>query len=158
MNKAEIHKAFIEKLAVQVAAITLASKHAMSDVTDPEHKARSKYETFSLEASYLARGQSLRVEEMRDALSILRAMPVSPLPHGEKIQLGAWVVLMDHLGEEQQLYITPLGCGLSVDTPEGPVAMITPASPLGRALMGKSAGDAVNLGNATEPYSILIVA
>ena len=77
MNKAEIHKAFIEKLAVQVAAITLASKHAMSDVTDPEHKARSKYETFSLEASYLARGQSLRVEELRDALSILRAMPVT---------------------------------------------------------------------------------
>ncbi|WFB34389.1 GreA/GreB family elongation factor [Kiritimatiellota bacterium B12222] len=159
MTKTDLHKCFVEKLSQQLQEMTEATRNAISDVTNPEHKARSKYETFSLESSYLARGQSLRVEELRDSLAKLRAMPLKPFAYTDPIQVGAVVIVMDEQGEEAVYFISTAEGGVEITTEDGPANLITPASPIGKALMGKRAGDLFQLGNSTnlKTFSILFV-
>lgn len=57
---------------------------------------------------------------------------------------GARVVLADN-HEETQYFLGPCAGGTSVDVDDQEILVITPASPLGRELVGRSAGDKINL-------------
>ena len=61
MNKTNVIKTIIALLEVQYQTAIDAAKEAHSTATDDETIAENKYDTFALEASYLAHGQSQRV-------------------------------------------------------------------------------------------------
>ena len=62
--KSELYELIRSELRVRLGRLTQAALDAHAAATDPGSKAEGKYDTRSLEASYLARGQAQQVAEM----------------------------------------------------------------------------------------------
>ncbi len=159
VGKSHIHALFIERLASQVEEITAAAKAAFATATDREHKARNKYDTFGLEASYLARGQAQRVEDLTEALARLRAMPLRSFAADAPIQTSALVEVENADGTRDLLFLVGAGGGEELTVDGRVIRLVTPSSPLGQALLGKQAGDSVPLrvGTSSTPLRVLSV-
>jgi len=109
-----------------------------------EAKPENDKDTRALEASYLARGQAMRVEELGETIERLRFLELKDYGDDAPVGLGALVTLEDEAGERRVLLV-PAGGGLSVETPEGEVQLLSPAAPLGRALVDAVEGDEVEV-------------
>ncbi len=133
-----------ELLAVLQAALdTARAAHAaaIEGVTHPEARAENDKDTRGLEQSYLARGQAQRVAELDAAVTDVGAMRVTPFAAADAIAVGA-LVRVDEGGSDRTYFVAPGGGGTILT---GNVQVITPASPLGRALLGRRPDDAVEL-------------
>ena len=133
---------------------TLEAAHAAAreGATHEEAKPENDKDTRALEQSYLARGQALRIEALRGGIAALNTMS---LAEGEVGRVGA---LIDAEEDDAPVcfFLAPEGGGTRLT---GGVQVVTPASPLGRALLGKRAGDEVELKLAgkTRLLSVLAV-
>lgn len=128
----------LERLRADHAALVRAQQATVAGATSEEAKAEHSKDTRALEQTYLARGQAKRVEELYEGLSRVASMPVRVFGEGEPIAVGA-IVEIEESGSESVLLLAPFGGGIRLS---GGEQVVTPASPLGRALIGKSVGDA----------------
>ncbi|MDB6116478.1 MAG: hypothetical protein JWO08_259 [Verrucomicrobiaceae bacterium] len=138
MNKQDILSQIIDSLRAELDTCLNAAKAASSAATDPDSKAENKYDTRSLEASYLARGQAFRVGELQDAVHAFETLNVRRFDETDVAGLGALVTLKTE-SEESHYFLGPAAGGTEVHD----VMVITPGSPLGQKLMGRKAGDKV---------------
>lgn len=113
---------------------------AHAAATDPGSKAESKYDTRSLEASYLASGQAKQVEEIAEALRIFEAWSPRDFGMEEAIDAGA-LVETDMEGETVFFLLAPAAGGLEVNHESMEITLLTPASDLYRGLLGLHTGD-----------------
>jgi transcription elongation GreA/GreB family factor len=125
-----------------LAAAEQAHRATVSGATHEEAKPENDKDTRALEQSYLARGQAMRVEELRTAIAEVESLvPRAPtfLPGADlRAALGALVVVEE--GDAESTYwIAPQGGGARLDG--GKVHVVTPKSPLGTALVGKELGE-----------------
>lgn len=132
--RAELHAALLRTLETARAAHTAAVEAATSDEAKPENDK----DTRGLEQSYLARGQAQRVAELEAAASDVAAMKLRAFGVGDAIAMSALVVIEED-GKQQHYFVAPGGGGTSV----GGVQVVTPASPIGQALLGKRVADVV---------------
>jgi transcription elongation GreA/GreB family factor len=156
MDKTKIRRTCVVSLEKQIKDLLSAAKASASMATDEEHRARSKYDTFSLESSYLARGQARRVGEMREALSRLLAMPLRVLGAEDEVQMGALVEVVDPAGEYQVLWIVTAGGGEEVEEEGRSIQLVTLQSPIAQVLLKKKVGETVHF--AKRPLRIASVA
>lgn len=140
MSRSSVIAAIITALETSLASAVSEARAASSAATDPDSKAENKYDTRALEASYLARGLARRVTEISEALAAVRELADSAGTSAD-VRLGSSVVL-ETPGGHVRYFIAPAGGGMTLMT-DGEVTLLTPASPLGRALSGLRAGDAV---------------
>ena len=157
MTKQQIHQLFIDRLAAELESIIAATKDSIAVASSGEHRAESKYDTFSLESSYLARGQSMRVEELTLALASLRALRMDPYPPKTPIGLGALVRLKERDGSIQTMLVVPAAGGAEVSADGETVFLLTPVSPLGRAVWGRRKGDTFDLKMGRDVKSFTVV-
>lgn len=129
-----------------------AAKDAHAAATDPGSKAESKYDTRSLEASYLASGQARQLAELGETAEMLDAMEPRDFLPGEAVDLGALVEISRN-GESTWFLLAPAGGGISVDWQGREVTLLSPASPLAVALTGLVAGDALANGGMIRRVS-----
>ena len=135
-----------------------AHQAAREGATHEEAKPENDKDTRALEQSYLARGQSMRIEQLRTDVAAVRAMPLRSFPTDGPVALGA-VVQVQTDDERRALYfLAPQGGGTLLA--DGTVQVVTPMSPLGRALMGKRVGDSceVQTGGKQRELEILSIA
>lgn len=129
-------------LEAEYATAVKAHAATQAGVTHEEAKPENDKDTRALEQSYLARGQAQRVEELRAALAQANQVSVRS-QEGGPAALGALVIAEEESAEgevrEQRFYLAPGSGGATLD--RGNVQVVTPASPLGRALIGKRDGD-----------------
>lgn len=137
--KTELRDALVAALQHELDALEAAHRAVMEAATHEEAKPENDKDTRALEQSYLARGQALRVEAMRVAVAETRAMPLRDFTARDPVALGARVSLDDE-GTSRTVFLAPHGGGTSL---EGGVQTVTPASPLGRALLGRRVGDVI---------------
>jgi transcription elongation GreA/GreB family factor len=123
--------------ALEVARVAHAS--AVEGATHSEAKAENDKDTRGLEQSYIARGQAMRVAELEAAASDVAAMKLRVFGDGDAIAMSALVVVADD-GKQQRYFVAPGGGGTVL---AGGVQVITPASPIGSALLGKRVDDVV---------------
>ncbi|MBL9214550.1 MAG: GreA/GreB family elongation factor [Opitutaceae bacterium] len=143
MSKRELLDRIIAQLTAEVKALTTAALATHAEATDDENKAEDKYDTRSLEASYLAHGQSKAAEEAAQAVAQFQALGARDFAAGEPVSLGALVTLT---GRGRPAYfVGPRAGGTEVEADGRPVLVITPQSPLGRQLVGRRQGEAVRL-------------
>src|SRR5262245_10045981 len=98
----------------------------------------------ALEFSNLARAQGERARAAREDLA--RIERFQPGSSGSSIRLGDIVEIED--GEVgRTIFLAPVGAGIELTMPEGDgfVTVVTPASPLGKALIGRELGDEVEI-------------
>lgn len=158
MNKQTFLSQIIARLESDHALALQAAKTAHAAATHEENVPDNKYATLGLEASYLAQGQANRAQEILEALKIFRQLTLQKFSDGSPIRLTALVGLEDEAGNNRWFFLGPAAGGLRLDFDGEEIMVITPASPLGRELLGKQGGDLITVktGNVHE-YEIVMV-
>lgn len=140
-HKTSMRDELVAQLDAQLATARAAHAAAIEGATHPEAKAENDKDTRGLEQSYIARGQAQRVAELEAAIDAVKAMPLRAFGDGDAVAISALVVV-DEDGAEHRYWLAPHGGGAAL---ADDVSVVTPVSPLGRALLGKQAGDEVEL-------------
>ena len=156
MTKKAIHQRFIHQLAAELESITASARTSIATATSEEHRAESKYDTFKLESSYLARGMARRVEELSSALDSLQMLPLKEL---HAVQLGALVRLKAGEGQTRVLLFGSAAGGETITVDGDEIMIVTSRAPLGQAVLGKTAGDTfkIKIGPDTRTFTVLSV-
>lgn len=115
-----------------------AEAHAAA--TDPDSKAESKYDTRSLEASYLAAGQARNVEELAQALERLERLEAKDFEITDPVACGA-LVETDRDGVPAWYLLLPAGGGHELEFEGRSITLLAPDSRLYQALDGKTMGE-----------------
>lgn len=140
-TKSALRAELVAQLEAALAAATAAHAATVAGATHAEAKPENDKDTRALEQQYLARGQAQRVVELQDALTELANWVPRGFGEDDAVGLGALVTL-DEDGDERQVFVAPAGGGNQL---AGGIQVVTPKSPLGALLVGKHAGDEVEL-------------
>jgi transcription elongation GreA/GreB family factor len=143
----------LARLVADLQALERAHRATCEGVTHEEAKPENDKDTRALEQSYLARGQAARIEELRASIAAVNALSSRDFEE-ERVALGA-LVTVEEDGEESTLLLAPGGGGTRLA--EGTVQVVTPRSPLGRALLGQRTGDEAEIALAGKTRTMRIV-
>jgi transcription elongation GreA/GreB family factor len=144
LSKRTIVRNIIEHLGHDLETIAGASRAMHADASDEQNKAEDKYDTRGLETAYLASSQARLATETEQALAAYQALELRKFQENTPIDLTALVEL--ELGGERTLYfLGPKRGGLEIHINGTEVLVITPESPLAQQLIGKKAGDHIQL-------------
>ena len=158
MNKVDLVQIIIQQLEDKLQVAHASTQRAIDAATDEETVPEHKYDTLALEASYLAHGQAMRVPESEEELRQYRTLVLREFVDA-RIAVGAYVELVDENDVEKAFFIGPCSGGLTVEWQGKEVFVLTPKSPLGRALMGKEEGEEVEMriGDKTTCYEVVTI-
>lgn len=145
MDKKQLIVQVIGQLQADLDTNIAAANKAREDATHEENVAENKYDTLGLEASYLAHGQSKRVEALEKEIAAYKSMPLREFTEASAVDLSALVTLEAIDGMLKHLFIGPAGGGIQVEYESYTVIFITPEAPIGKALIGRYSGDVVML-------------
>lgn len=153
MNKSALLTAILDALNAELETALREAKESADAATDPDSKAENKYDTRALESSYLARGQARRVDELQAAVAEFAALAESGAASRASVAVGSLVAL-DTPDGPAWYFLGPAEGGTEVSHGGRTVLLITPASPLGRKLIGKIAGDSITLQPGRPAWTI----
>ncbi|WP_310649791.1 MULTISPECIES: hypothetical protein [unclassified Colwellia] len=127
----------------------MAANNAHKAATDDQSVAETQYDTLAIEQSYLAEGQSRRVDEIRYAIKRLQSIPLVALQKKPEINIGSVVQLEKDIDKQQWFFLAPAAggyrCKLAVQSNTINIVVITPQSPIGAAMMGKVLDDEISI-------------
>lgn len=149
-RKKEILLALIEHLERELSLLITSAKAAHLAATHEESRAEDRHDTFAIEASYLAAGQSARVQDLNETINELRGHLESALPF-QKAGIGALVTLLRG-NKESLTYLARHGGGTQIPTPDGQVSLLSPESPLGEMLIDLCEGDEFTVESKTGEH------
>lgn len=150
MNKSLVIKTITKMLEERFETAVSAARQAYDAATDKETVAENKYDTFGLEASYLAHGQSQRVLDCENDLKQFLAMELKKFTADDEIAVGAFISLIDDMGKSIRCFISPCAGGQTFIFENLSCMLITPSSPLGKSLMGSYLDDEVKVAIGTD--------
>ena len=156
MNKTEIVKKIIDQLTHDLELFLEAAKAAHKAATHEENQPDNKYDTLALEASYVAQGQANRAQEIRQSIEAYTFLHLAT--DHQVIRLTSLVTIAADHGSCRTVFIGPREGGMKISDNRIEIMLITPASPLGRELIGKSIGDLVEIHAGTSKLEYEIVA
>jgi len=148
-SKEVLRQALLDALAAELERQVAAAHLARDEAVNEESRAESKWDTRGQEAAYLAEGQARLAAEIREAMSRIQTLP---LADSTTVQLGS-VVELARGDETLRAFIAPVAGGTDFLVESDRYTVITPASPLGRLLLNRRAGDTVELPARPRPLS-----
>ena len=154
-SKSQLRTELLACLNAQLAIAERAHQGSVEGATHEEARPESDKDTRALEQSYLARGQAQRLVELQEAIAKVQAMSILHTT-GEACTLGSVVALLDDAGQLAVYWIAAAGGGTRLA--EGAVQVLTPQSPLGRALMGCRSADDIEIALAGRQRTLSIAA
>jgi transcription elongation GreA/GreB family factor len=153
-DKSALKAELISQLTAAHEAAQRAHAAAHEGATHEEARPENDKDTRGLEQSYLARGQAQRVAELEAGLASVSALALRTFGPGAPVAMSA-LVSVDEDGGEARLWLAPAGGGSVL---AGGVQVVTPGSPLGKALLGKRVDDEVELRLPGKLRSLTITA
>jgi len=143
-------------LFAQLEQMVASASAALDEATNQESRAENKYDTRSLEASYLAGAQADRVMEHKALLAFVQRAAQSPSP--PRGAPGA-LVQLEVDDREEWIFLCPAGGGASIRCGSADVRLVSQSSPLGRSVIGLEVDDsfAVKLPRGRRMFDILDV-
>ncbi len=155
MIKTKVLKSLIEKLESDFKLLKNAALATYEDATHEESKPENKYDTRALEASYLAGAQAQRVADTAEILLFCQNLKIRDQ---SKVAIGALVEVISNEKINYFFYL-PKGGGISFQVDEKTINIISPASPLGKAMHGLKPGDIaeVEMNSIKKLYEIISV-
>lgn len=124
-------------------AMEAAIKEAREGATAAERREDSRV---SQENSGLALGHRARLDRVAaDLVALEKFRPGRVAPKGP-VLIGA-VVEVEDGAEGRTLFLAPVGAGIELTGPggDGFLSVVTPSSPIGRALLGRAVGDTLEI-------------
>ena len=124
-------------------AMEAANTEAREGATPAERREDSRV---AQENSGLARGHRARLEGALAELALLEKFRPPRLKATAPVALGAIVEVEDG-AEGRTLFLAPVGAGIELTGPggDGFLSVVTPSSPIGRAVLGRRMGDTVEV-------------
>ncbi len=138
--KAALLDAIRSELKSRFDRLSKSALETRAAATDPDSKAESKYDTRSLEASYLAAGQTKQVRELAEAILQFEQLELPDFDMSDEIAFGA-LVEVELNGETQCFLLVPAAGGMTVSHEGREITLLTPESPLHGKLLGLRVGD-----------------
>lgn len=149
-DKARLLAALIEQINADLDAMVSTHKATHEGAVHEESRAENDKDTRAIESTYLARGLAQRAAELGTAKSQLTQLELREFSQSTPVALSALVRLRDEDDEHDQWYfLAPAGGGLRLTRDGFEVAIITPGSPLGDRILGKSLDDEIVLETRT---------
>lgn len=151
--KRDLVALLLGKLEEELANMRRAARDAREAATHEEAKPENDKDTRALEASYLAGAQAARVREIEGAIKAIGSMELLDLS-GKPVQASAVVTLEDDDEAQSIFFFAPFAGGTmltGISSIEGDVQVVTPQSPLGKALLGREKGEVVEVRAAGLP-------
>jgi transcription elongation GreA/GreB family factor len=149
MDKKELVDQLVRQLEASARA-ALASRNAAAaearDGATPDEKredARAAHQLASL-----GRAQQQRAQQALAEVDSLVQFRPPPLAQTARIAVGAIVEVEDaDSGEGRTFFLAPCGAGITLTGPggDGHLSVVTPVSPIGRAVLGKRSGEVVDI-------------
>ena len=143
MSKASLKAGVLARLESELAAARSAHGAALEGAVHDEARPENDKDT-GLEQSYLARRHAQRIAELESAIAQI-APRGSRAFRDEPVAIGA-LVRVDAGGRTRAFVIATHGGGLVLP---GDVTVVTPTSPIGRALLGRALDDECEIGSRT---------
>ncbi len=153
INKEALRKELLAIVEKGLEAARASHAAAIEGATHPEARAENDKDTRGLEQSYLARGVAQRVADLENAVAELTAMKLRVFIAGAPVAISA-VVTVDEGETQSRYFVAPAGGG-SVIGDE--IHVITPQSPIGKALVGRRVADELELKIAGKTRELVIV-
>jgi transcription elongation GreA/GreB family factor len=147
MDKQDLVTQLVRQLESSARAALQARDGAAMEAREgatPDEKredARAAHQLHTLGGAQQRRAQQALAEV--DALTRFR-----PGPTKAQIGLGAIVEIEDEdSGEGRTFFLAPVGAGMTLTGPggDGLLSVVTPASPIGKAVLGRKVGDVVDV-------------
>lgn len=140
--KTKLIKQVIGHLQNELSVLIKAANNARLAAVDEQSIAETQYDTLAIEAGYLAEGQTQRVIALQQAISLFQQLVIKP--HYTKISLGALVQLAGDQDSDRWYFIGPAAAGFQSKMANKNITLVTPGSPLGRALCGNQQYDQIS--------------
>jgi transcription elongation GreA/GreB family factor len=137
-----------------------AAAEAARDAATPDEKRADG--RVALEFSSLAKAQGRRAGAALDDLAAIEAFrPTKVSATRPQVAMGAIVEIED--GDEgRTVFLAPVGAGIELTMPDGDgyVTVVTPSSPLGKAILGRTLGDSVEVvvKNEAREWTVTFIA
>ena len=145
-SKRRLHAELLNKLTRDRDVLQSSQREVAEGVTHEDNRAEGDKDMRATEASYLARGQAMRVLSLEEDVQRVAAMAVREFGDEDPIAISALVELI--VGRvATQVFIAPAGGGVRLGE-GGAIQVVTPASPIGRVLIGSRVGDEVDIDRA----------
>jgi transcription elongation GreA/GreB family factor len=136
-----------------------AAEEARDGATADEKRVDARV---AVEFSNLARAQDRRATQALDDLAVIEAFRLPTVSAAKpRVAMGTIIEVED--GDEgRTIFLAPVGAGIELTMPDGDgfVTVVTPMSPLGKAILGRFVGDTVEIevkGEARE-WTVTFVA
>lgn len=154
-DKRAVRDALVVAIRASLERTAHAARDAAEGATHEESRAEGDKDMRATEQSYVARGQAMRAEEIAEQLARLEASALRAYGEGDEIGPGALVrVLVDDA--PRVFFVVPWGGGTELDVGGVAITVITPSSPVGRALVGRQRGDDFELAVRGAPREWVI--
>ena len=137
-----------------------AADQAHATATHSDNVAENKYDTLGLEAAYLAHGQSQRVQECEveiEQFSKISTTQNANSAPATTITTGSLIELLDEKEASNLFFLGPGAAGLKILIEKREIVVVTPASPLGKALLDRKLYDEISINVGTEPTTYEII-
>lgn len=141
MNKSTVLHTIRQVLTIELHAQQQTAAAARDEATSEESRPENKYDTRSLEASYLAGALAERLRTLRQLCAFFEAWRPQDFTEDDPIAVGALVEL--HESERSWLCLLVPRGGRKVTVDGTSITLLSPAAPLGRALADAFTGDEV---------------
>jgi transcription elongation GreA/GreB family factor len=153
-DKHALHRALVSELEAALSRMETSANETRRGAIHEESRPENDKDTRGLEASYLARGQAQRVAELAQDVDRVRKMPIRSFSEDTPAALSAVVRLERDDAELRTVFLAPAGGGVIL---EGSIRVVTPATPLARAIVGKRCGEELTIMLAGKPRTFAIV-
>ena len=149
MDKKELVDQLVRQLEASARAALSSRDAAAAEARDgatPDEKredARAAHQLASL-----GRAQQQRAKQALADVDRLVQFRPPPLPGTAAIGVGAIVEVEDaDSGEGRTFFLAPVGAGITLTGPDGDgiLSVVTPQSPIGRAVLGRRCGETVDV-------------
>ena len=157
-KKRKLVAGLVAHVESEIATMRKAALDAAEGATHEEAKPENDKDTRAIEASYLAAGQAERVRQMDASVKMLARLELLELTKTTPISATAVVTLEDDDGVQTTFLLLPHFGGVVLELDGKKVQVVTPPSPLGAALLGRTQGEVIELRAKAGKRELTIVA
>jgi hypothetical protein len=159
MHKKIIIEKYIALFEQELVDCLEAANKAHLAATDDQSVAETQYDTLAIEAAYLAEGQTKRSFELKKTIEQFKALLGSTLyqknfDKASPVTIGALLQMSSNADDNHWLFVAPAAGGYKITYQDSitniaiptdmTITLVTPLSPLGKALMGKYVDDDIS--------------
>ncbi|MBA2542442.1 MAG: GreA/GreB family elongation factor [Deltaproteobacteria bacterium] len=149
MDKTDLVGQLLKQLETSARSALTARDAVVAEARDgatPDEKredARAAHQVQSL-----GKAQQKRAQQAIAAADALAGFKPPKLAPNARIHVGAIVEIEDaDSGEGRTFFLAPVGAGITLVGPggDGDLVVVTPSSPIGRAVIGRGTGDVIDV-------------